>query len=185
MRNQRDVEWVIRLVAGTVLVFMLYGVSQAESGRDPYQYFFDESFGDFQEELAITRGQGKKYVLIFFEMEDCPFCYFMKQNVLNQVEVQNYFRKHFRSFAVDIEGDIEIRNMKGETVRQKDFAFKDNRVRATPAIAFFDLEGNRVFRYTGKTSGIEEFMWMGEYVVGNIYKKMPFSKYVRIKRKQD
>ena len=49
-------------------------------------------------------------------------------------------------------------------------------------IAFFDLEGNRVHRHIGKTSGVDEFMLMGEYVAKDVYKDMPFVRYKRQKR---
>ncbi len=168
----------------TGLIFMLLALTvQAGETRDPYKYFFNETWGDFTEELEKARAENKKGIMIFFEMDECPFCHYMKTNVLNQSEVQEYYRKHFLLFAVDIEGDVEIINMQGKTVRQKDFAFKENRVRATPVFAFLDLDGKRIFRHTGKTSGVEEFMWMGEYVAEGIYKKMSFSRYKREKRK--
>jgi thioredoxin-related protein len=156
----------------------------AAAGKDPYKYFFNETWGDFAEELATAREQGKKGILIFFEMDECPFCHYMKMNVLNQPEVQAFYQKNFLIFTVDIEGDIEITNMQGKTMKQKDFAFRENRVRATPVFAFFDLEGNRIFRHTGKTSGVEEFIWMGQYVADGIYKETSFTRYKRNKRKE-
>ena len=150
--------------------------------RDPYKYFFNETWGDLPEELNNAKQNGKKAILIFFEMDECPFCHYMKKNVLNQPKVQDYFRKHFLSFPVDIEGDVEMVNLKGKTTKQKDFAFKEHRVRATPVIAFFDMNGKRIHRHTGKTSGVDEFMWMGEYIVSDTYKKMSFSRYKRQKR---
>ncbi len=158
--------------------------SWAAGARDPYKYFFNETWGDYQEELANARQQGKEGILIFFEMDECPFCHYMKQNVLNQPEVQEYYRKHFLNFTVDIEGDVEITTLQGKQMKQKDFAFREHRVRATPVIAFFDLNGKLIHRHTGKTSGVEEFMWMGEYIVNDVYKEMSFTRYKRNKRKQ-
>jgi thioredoxin-related protein len=169
-------------------VFMLItllgaGAAVAEPPRDPYQYFFNETFNDFSEELQHAREQGKQGVVLFFEMDECPFCHYMKGNVLNQVAVQEYYRKHFQLFAVDIEGDLEIVDFSGESMTQKDFAFKKHRVRATPVIAFFDLDGKRVHRHTGKTSGVEEFMLMGEYVAEGHYKNLPFTRFKRDQKK--
>ena len=152
--------------------------------RDPYKFFFNETWGDFQEELANAKEQGKKGILIFFEMDECPFCHFMKLNILNQPVVQAYYRKHFLNFAVDIEGDVEIKNMQGKAMKQKDFAFKENRVRATPVFAFFSLDGKRIFRYTGKASGVDEFLLMGDFVVGDKYQKTSFTRYKRQHKKR-
>ncbi len=151
--------------------------------RDPYQFFFHETFGDFSEELANAKGEGKKGVMIFFEMDECPFCHYMKGNVLNQVAVQEYYRENFLMFAVDIEGDVEIVDFQGESMPQKDFAFKKNRVRATPVIAFYDLNGKRIHRHTGKTSGVDEFMLMGKFVAEGHYQKTSFTRYKRSSRK--
>lgn len=174
----------MRAVAG-LLLLVLASAASAEAGRDPYTHFFNETFGNFQEELALAREEGKDGVMLFFEMDECPFCHYMKKNVLNQPEVQAYYREHFLLFPVDIEGDVEITDFEGNAMAQKDFAFEKNRVRATPVIAFYDLEGNQIHRHTGRVSGVEEFMWMGEYIVEDIYKETPYTRFKREKRKQN
>jgi len=154
-----------------------------ETVKDPYQYFFNETWGDFSEEVTNAKDGNKKAILVFFEMDECPFCHWMKENVLNQPSVQAYFRQHFLSFPLDIEGDIEIVDFAGQTMTQKHFATKINRVRATPVFAIFDLNGKRIARFTGRTSSAEEFLWLGEYVVDGHYEKMSFVKYKRMKKK--
>jgi len=153
----------------------------AEAPRDPYQYFFNETWGDFSEEIANAKAQGKQYILVFFEMDECPFCHYMKENVLNQALVQAYFRKYFLSFSVDIEGDIELTDFIGNVMTQKVFASKKNRVRATPVFAFFDLTGKRVARFIGRTSGVDEFMLLGRYVAEAHFKEMSFTRFKRKK----
>ena len=177
---KRQVIVVITLLLGA----FVQTAAIAEAENDPYKYFFNETWGDFKEELDNARQQDKKGILIFFEMDECPFCHYMKMNVLNQPEVQAFYRENFLNFTVDIEGDVEITNMQGKVIKQKDFAFRENRVRATPVIAFFDLEGNRIFRHTGKTSGVEEFLLMGKYVANGSYKETSFTRYKRKKRKE-
>ena len=159
---------------------LLYGLSaHAASARDPATHFFDETWGDLRDELQQARDEGKKGILLFFELDECPFCHRMKRSVLNQPEVQEYFRKHFRIFIIDIEGDVEMVDFQGNTTTQKDFSFKANRVRATPVIAFYDLDGKEIMRYTGATSGAEEFLWLGRFVAEGHYKDMRFTKYKR------
>jgi len=165
-----------------LLLVCLASLSHASSPRDPYKHFFNETWGNLPEEIEKARQEGKSGVLIFFEMDECPFCHYMKTNVINQSDVQDYFRKHFLSISVDIEGDIEMTNFAGKTVKQKDFALKEHRVRATPVIAFFDLDGKRIHRHIGKTNGVQEFLWIGEYIVSGAYKKMPFIRYKRKRR---
>ncbi|OOZ41429.1 thioredoxin [Solemya pervernicosa gill symbiont] len=171
------------MAAISLLIFTVTIEAASVETRDPYVHFFDQFFGDLQEELANAKEEGKKGVLIFFEMDECPFCHRMKRTVLNRPEVQKFFKENMLSFAIDIEGDVEMVDFKGETMSQKDFSFKVNRVRATPVIAFYDLQGEQVVRYTGATSGPDEFLWMGEYFVDGHYQKQSFTRYKREKRK--
>lgn len=170
-----------------VVLFALLGSAAAtgsEVPRDPGEYFFDQTFGDFTEELANAREQGKKGILIMFEMDDCPFCHRMKMTVLNQPSVQDYFKEHFLIFTVDIEGDVEITDFQGQAISQKDFAFKQFRVRATPVFQFFDLQGQPIprGRYTGASRDAEEFMLLGQFVVAGEFEKTTFSRYKRAQR---
>ena len=58
-----------------VLLSLFLLASQVNAAqRDPYKFFFNETWGDFKEELANAKAQGKKGLLIFFEMDECPFC---------------------------------------------------------------------------------------------------------------
>lgn len=182
-----------RLTIFTITMFFLCALVslQASTPRDPYQFFFEQSLGDLTEELEIAREEGKKGVFVFFEMDECPFCHRMKKTVLNQPEIQDFFKQNFHSISIDIEGDVEIVDFKGEDTSQKKFASK-NRVRATPVMAFYDLEGNQVVRYTGAASGTEEFMWLAEFYLQGIYKmkdekgrNIRFSKYKRMKKNQN
>ena len=168
---------------GIGLIWSIAGVA-AEQPRDPGQYFFHDSFWDFTEELETAREEGKKGILIMFEMDECPFCHRMKTTILNQPEVQNYFREHFRIFPVDIEGDIDLTDFGGRETTMKDFAFKQYRVRATPVFAFFDLDGNYIkrARFTGAARNKDEFMLLGRYVVEQAYKEQSFTRYKRASR---
>jgi thioredoxin-related protein len=180
----------IRVYCFIAVVFCITSV-QAAAPRDPYQYFFEQNLGDLSEELETARDDGKKGMLIFFEMEECPFCHRMKKTILNQPDIQDYFKENFHSISIDVEGDIEIVDFEGNQTTQKDFASK-NRVRATPVVVFYDLEGNQVVRYTGAASGIDEFKLLAEYYLDGIYKTkdkngrpIKFSKYKRIKKSEN
>lgn len=178
-----------RLFLISCLISAVPLLASASAPRDPYQYFFEQSLGDLTEELEIAREDGKQGVFVFFEMDECPFCHRMKQTVLNQPEVQDYFRQHFHSLSIDIEGDIEIVDFTGNDTTQKEFA-RANRVRATPLLAFFDLDGQLIFKYVGAPSGVEEFLWMGEFVAQKVYLEkddrgmnIRFTRFKRMKKK--
>jgi thioredoxin-related protein len=162
-----------------LLAFIVaFTVPAAAEVRDVNKYFFHPKLGDLEADVAAARQEGKLGVLLMFEMDDCPFCYRMKTTVLNQSEVQDYYRKHFLIFAVDTKGDVPMTDFAGRQTTEKDFAL-EQRARATPVFVFYDLTGKPLARYTGATKGVEEFLQLGRYVVEGAYKTMPFNTYKR------
>ena len=145
--------------------------------------FFDENFGNLKDELSTAKKEGKQGVMIFFEMDECPFCHKMKTTVFNQPEVGAFFHKHFRIVSIDINGDVDMVNFKGQPTTQKKFSFEEYRVRATPVIAFFDLDGNLATKFTGPTRDTKEFMQLGEFVVSGAYKQ-PGMNFTQFKKAQ-
>jgi thioredoxin-related protein len=85
---------------------------------------------------------------------------------------------------VDVEGDVEITDFEGRSMPSKDFAFKVNNVRATPVMAFYDLDGKQVMRYTGATRDKQEFLLLTEFVEKGLYKQMRFTRYKRERQSQ-
>jgi thioredoxin-related protein len=149
--------------------------------RDPHSHFFMSKMGDFKEELATAKQEGKAGVLVMFEMEDCPFCSRMKATVLNQSEVQDWYRKHFLIYTVDVKGGTDMTDFQGNATTEKAFALA-NRARATPTFLFFDLTGAPITRFTGATQTAEEFLLLGRYVVEGAYKTQPFNVYKKAAR---
>lgn len=160
------------------LLLCLLSLNVWAETRDVQQHFFNSHFGDLKAELETAKKEGKLGILLMFEMDDCPFCHRMKQTILNQSEVQDYYRKHFLIFPVDTEGANTLTDFSGHETTEKKFAL-DQRVRATPVFLFVDLSGKKMTLYTGAAKDINEFMMLGRYVVEGEYKTIPFSKYKR------
>lgn len=171
--KSRILKFILKVIPA---LFVAAQIAGAEI-RDPEEYFFNQTLGDFSEELEQAKASGKQGILIMFEQEDCPFCARMKATVLNQSSVQEFFQSHFLVFHVDIEGDVVIHDMTGKPIKEKDFAFKRNRVRATPVFIFYNLSGDAVTRFTGPTSGVDDFMLLGRYVLDEQYRSMSFTRY--------
>lgn len=159
-----------------ILSFMLLGSPAWSETRDVQQYFFDSKLGDFKSELATAKQEGKQGILLMFEMEDCPWCHRMKTTILNQSDVQDYFKKHFLIFSIDIKGDTAMVDFQGRETTEKKFS-EGHRVRATPVFGFIDLNGNLVHRHTGVTKDVNEFFLLGRFVVEGAYKTQSFSVY--------
>lgn len=153
--------------------------------RDPMEYFFHQSFNNLDEELALAVEENKSGVLIMFVDKDCPWCMKMKSTIMNRSDVQAYYREHFRLLTVDVNGDNMMTDFAGNEMSEKDFAFKQHRVRATPVFMFFDTTGKMVTRFTGITRDASEFIWLAEYVVSGEYRNTNFPKYKQNRKKQE
>jgi len=147
--------------------------------RDAMEYFFHQSFNNLQEELEMAVAEKKTGIFIMFSDKDCPWCLKMKTTILNRVDVQDYYREHFRNLTIDIRGDTLMTDFDGNEVHEKDFSFKQHRVRATPVFIFFDTSGKSVVRHTGIVRDAKEFLWLGDFVVSGEYHKTNFTKYKR------
>ncbi|MEB8430769.1 thioredoxin family protein [Cocleimonas sp. KMM 6892] len=179
---------LIALVFITILQISTFADDTAHTNQTEirdYSTFFDESLGDMQEEKEIATEEGKKGILLMFEMDECPFCARMKKTVLNRGKVQDYYRKHFRIITVDIEGDLELTDFAGKDTTQKVFSLEQFRVRATPVFQFLDLEGKPIKngRLTGASKDADEFMMLGKYIVEGANEEMPFIRYKRKQKK--
>jgi thioredoxin-related protein len=145
--------------------------------RDPQDFFFAQTFGDLPEELADARKAGKLGLFLFYEQEGCQYCLKMKQSVLNQRRVQDWYREHFVNIPIDIRGDVELRDVDGITLPSKVFA-QHRKVEYTPVMSFLDLHGIEVFRKTGLITSPEEFMLMGRYIREERYTDTSFSDFL-------
>jgi thioredoxin-related protein len=168
---------LLSMLLGVGLLQSTLGAEEAGDGsRDPRQYFFTQTFGDLPEELNLAREQGKAGMLLFYEMEGCPYCEAMLRTVLNKPVVQDWYAEHFVSIAVDIKGDVELTDFDGITLPSKVFA-DHRRVNMTPAVAFIDLDGTEVFRHWGAIRSAEDFLLMGRYVLEGRFDDIAFESY--------
>jgi len=153
--------------------------SLAAQTRDPNDHFFQATFRDLPEELALAKSEGKLGLAIMFEAEDCPPCKRMKRDILSQVRVQDYYRKHFRVIGIDFNGDQEVVDTAGKTWTEKRFAGKEGiGIRGTPSFLFLDLQGREMSRQYGEIRSVDAFMKLGEFVVSGAWRKGDFRAYL-------
>ena len=153
--------------------------------RDATEHFFHQSFNNLDEELEVAEEEKKSGVFIMFTDKDCPWCLKMKTTIMNRADVQDYYREHFRLLVIDINGDTLMTDFEGNEMEEKEFAFKQQRVRATPVFMFFDTKGKKTMRLTGIVRDAREFLWLGEYVTDGDYQRTNFTRYKRERVKQE
>jgi thioredoxin-related protein len=164
----------ILLLAGVALAWP----APAEE-RPAETHFFDASFGDLKDELRLARAEGKQGLFLMFSAEDCSPCIRMKKTVLNQALVQQYYRRHFRVLHIDYNGDVEMADVEGRTMRSKDYAQKVARVRGTPTFMVIGLDGKELLRHYGPTRDADDFLWFADFVVKGEFRAKPFDAYRR------
>lgn len=148
------------------------------SNSDNGQAFFNSSFGNLAEELSTAKQQNKQGIVLFFEMEGCPYCRLMRQNVFSQTQVQQRYQQQFLILPIDIKSDVELSDFTGKNFTQKTFAAA-NHVRNTPTTIFYDLQGNELYRFVGMTQNAQEFLALADYVLGKQYQQQNFKSYLR------
>ena len=144
--------------------------------RDPREFFFAQTFGDLPEELEEAREVGKLGLFLFYEQDGCDYCRRMMQTVFNQRRVQDWYGQRFVSIAVDIRGDVELKDVDGITLPSKVFA-EHRRVKYTPVVSFIDLNGVEIFRKPGIVKSPEDLLLMGQYVAEGRYTDTIFADY--------
>ena len=167
----------MKIFAASLLFLLSLGTGYAET-RDADAHFFDMKLGDFKSELATAKKEGKTGIMIMFEQADCPFCFRMKNTILNQSEVQDYYHQHFLIFPVDIRGSVPMEDFKGNETTEKAFSVA-HRVYGTPVFDFFDLDGNLITRFPGTAKDVNEFLLLGRCVVEGACKTTSFFAYKR------
>lgn len=165
----------MKAIAAILIIVMSMGTCLAET-RDAQEHFFDMTIGDLKSELATAKKEGKKGILIMFEMVDCPFCHRMRNTILNQSEVQDYYHENFLIFTVDIRGDIPMEDFAGYATTEKSFSV-EHRVYGTPVFDFFDLDGNLITRFPGTAKNVDEFLMLGRCVAEGACKTASFTAY--------
>ena len=142
----------------------------------PGDAFFDASLGDYAAELKAAQQQGKQGVLLVVESEACPYCKRMREQVLSQTEVQQYFRRHFNSYSVDMNGSVPVTGLDGREMTEKAFV-RTLKVRGTPTFLFFAADGREMARYNGATRDAATFLALGRYVAEGHWRKTTFDQY--------
>ena len=158
--------------AGALLALPL----RAQTLRDPEQHFFQPLLGNLQQELQAARAEGRKGMLLVYEMDGCPFCARFHKTVLREVSVQDWFRRHFVIFKIDIRGANPLVGFDGKELSEKAFAAAQ-KVMATPTSVFYGLDGKEQVRFAGPPRDVREFMRLGEFVQSGEWRRGSFDQY--------
>ena len=138
--------------------------------------WFKESFLDLREDIQEA-SENKKRVLLYFYQDGCPYCAKLLQDNLGQKKLANKTSKYFDVIAINMWGDKEVTDLKGQLTTEKKFT-EQMKVMYTPTLVFLTEQGNVALRVNGYYAP-NKFETALDYVRGHNEKKISFRNYAR------
>ncbi len=167
-----------------VLVFPVGAASDIERGEivggviHQAPDWFKESFLDMAEDADEASEEGRQ-VLLFFQLNGCPYCDRMLEEIFEAEPYASYIQQRFDVIAINVGGDREIAFNEKITVSEKQLS-EILKVRATPAILFLNEENKTVARVNGYRAP-ERFKQVLDFVATKSYTTTSLTDYLKAK----
>jgi len=138
--------------------------------------WFKQSFLDIPEDVEEAFQSGK-HVMLFMDLDGCPYCTKMlNESFIAENDTSNFAKKHFDVINLNVKGSREIVWDSKNTITEKDLALK-LKVQYSPTVLFLDENKNVLLRINGYRSP-ENFKLILEYVNGKHYKEKTLTEYL-------
>lgn len=176
------------LLAVFLLTLLTIGVSlPAETapgrmtGGKKYELpdWFKQSFLDIREEAGEARAGGR-HVLIFMELDECPYCVRMLDENFRQGETREFIQQNFIVIGMNVRGAREVVWIDGVTYTEQALARK-LKSWGTPALLFIDPDGKKVLHLNGYRTP-PALRHALEYVRTRAYRDRSLSAYIEMKQ---
>lgn len=128
--------------------------------------WFKESFLEIVDDVDEASEEGK-HVLLFFQLNGCPYCDRMLQESFEAESMTDYVQAHFDTIAINVRGDRDIAFNDEVSVTEKELS-EILKVRATPAIVILGEDNKPVVRVNGYRAP-ERFKRVLEFVATKSY----------------
>ena len=113
-----------------------------------YPDWFNASFLDLQEDLALARADGKHGLMVLFTTEGCSYCAEFIRRSLGDERLAAKTRSHFSAVGLEIFSDAEMTDPTGTPLRVKEFASLSGAGFA-PTLLFYGNDGELLYRGVG------------------------------------
>ena len=138
--------------------------------------WFKLSFLDITED-AQEAYDSNKHLMIFLDLDGCPYCAKMlHESFVPKNKVSDFIKANFDVITMRITGSKEVTWDENTVMSEKEFA-KKMQIYFTPTILFLDKDKKIVARVDGYRSK-ENFLPILEYVQGKYYEKMELSDFL-------
>ena len=144
--------------------------------------WFKESFLEIADDVEEA-AEENKHVILFFQLNDCPYCDRMLEESFESEPLTSYIRQHFDTIAINVRGDREIAFNDEISVNEKELS-NILKVFATPAILFLDKENKTIARVNGYRAP-QRFRSVLEYVASGAYETQSLGEYQKAELDRD
>jgi thioredoxin-related protein len=136
--------------------------------------WFKQSFLEISDD-AVEAGDNDKHLLLFFHLDNCPYCARMLKDNFNAEPNSAFIQSNFDSIEINIKGDREIALNENIQLTEKALA-QHLKVLHTPTILFADSNNRSVLRIDGYRNPTR-FRIALDYVHEKAYLKTSFSEF--------
>ncbi len=137
--------------------------------------WFKQSFLEIADD-ADEAGAAGKHVILFFHLEECPYCDRMLEESFRPEPKARYIQQHFDAISINVRGAREVAFNDEITVSEKQLA-EILEVRATPAILFLNADNRKVARVDGYRAPAR-FREVLDYVASGAYENASLADYL-------
>lgn len=142
--------------------------------------WFKQSFLDLAVDVEEASQSGK-HLILFLEMNGCPYCFKMNEEIFKEGTYTDFIRQRFDVIALNIKGDREVAVDAGRSMTEKQLA-ESLGVRYTPTVIFLDRENRPVARVDGYRNPVD-FRQVLDYVDEQAYARTTLASYINERRK--
>jgi len=144
--------------------------------------WFKDSFLEIAED-AIEADEAQKHVMLFFHLNDCPYCRRLLEENFFAGKNKAFIQENFDAIEINMRGDREVVFDETTTLIEKDLAAAVG-VKFTPSIIFIDSKNKQVARVDGYRD-TDRFRTVLEYVQSKAYENTTLAKFSQDARSKD
>jgi len=143
--------------------------------------WFKQSFLNIKED-AEELGASGKHLMIFVDLNDCPYCARTLDENFHGGPNTDYIRKHFDVVALNFQGDREVTWLDGKIYREAQMP-SVLRILGTPTLLFIDRNGKQILKFMGYHQP-DVFRAALEYVNSQSYQKQTLAQFIESRSKK-
>ncbi len=129
--------------------------------------WFKDSFLDLRDDIAEANEAGKQVVL-FVEMNGCPYCQKLQQNIMSAHYIKTYVNQNFHAISINIHGDKSATDVDGKEMTESKL-MKRWGIRMTPTIIFLPTELDNKTNKTGRQLAVIPPVLPARYTADGLY----------------